>query len=136
MARHVRKGDQVIVTAGNDRGVTGEVLRMVAPDRVVVQGVNVRTKHVKPSQTSPQGGILRREMPIHISNVSPVVDGKPTRVRFMIKPDGSKVRVAVRGGKVLHTLRGPKDKAAPVGRKQPRAARRAAEAEPAKGVKG
>ena len=136
MARHVRKGDQVIVTAGNDRGVTGEVLRMVAPDRVVVQGVNVRAKHLKPSQTSPQGGILRREMPIHISNVSPVVDGKPTRVRFTIKPDGSKVRVAVRGGKVLHTLRGPKDKAAPVARKQAPAARRAAETEPAKGVKG
>ncbi len=135
MARHVRKGDQVIVTAGNDRGVTGEVLRMVAPDRVVVQGVNVRAKHLKPSQTSPQGGILRREMPIHISNVSPVVDGKPTRVRFTIKPDGSKVRVAVRGGKVLHTLRGPKDKA-PVARKPAPAARRAAETEPAKGVKG
>ncbi len=136
MARHVRKGDQVIVTAGNDRGVTGEVLRMVAPDRVVVQGVNVRAKHLKPSQTSPQGGILRREMPIHISNVSPVVDGKPTRVRFTIKPDGSKVRVAVRGGKVLHTLRGPKGKAAPVARKPAPAARRAAETEPAKGVKG
>ncbi len=136
MARHVRKGDQVIVTAGNDRGVTGEVLRMVAPDRVVVQGVNVRAKHVKPSQTAPQGGILRREMPIHISNVSPVVDGKPTRVRFTIKPDGSKVRVAVRGGKVLHTLRGPKEKAATVARKKAPAPRRAAGTEPAKGVKG
>ena len=136
MARHVRKGDQVIVTAGNDRGVTGEVLRMVAPDRVVVQGVNVRAKHLKPSQTSPQGGILRREMPIHISNVSPVVDGKPTRVRFTIKPDGSKVRVAVRGGKVLHTLRGPKGKAAPFAGKPAPAARRAVETEPAKGVKG
>ncbi len=112
MARHVRRGDQVIVTAGNDRGVTGEVLRVVAPDRVVVQGVNVRAKHLKPSQTAPQGGILRREMPIHISNVSPVVDGKPTRVRFLIKPDGSKVRVAIRGGKVLHALRGPRKEAA------------------------
>ena len=137
MPRHILKGDTVIVTAGNDRGATGEVLRVLPKaDRVVVQGINLRAKHLKPSQANPQGGIVRREMPIHISNVSPVVDGKPTRVRFMIKPDGPKVRVAVRGGKVLHTLRGPKDKAAPVGRKQPRAARRAAEAEPAKGVKG
>ncbi len=110
MARHVRKGDQVIVTAGNDRGVTGAVLRVVAPDRVVVQGVNVRAKHLKPSQTAPQGGILRREMPIHISNVSPVVGGKPTRVRFETKKDGSKIRVAVRDGSELHTLHGPRKK--------------------------
>jgi large subunit ribosomal protein L24 len=106
MPRHICKGDTVIVTAGNDRGVTGEVLRVLPDeDRVVVQGVNVRVKHLKPSQKSPQGGLLRREMPIHISNVSPVVDGKPTRVRFESHPDGSKQRVAARGGKVLHTLR-------------------------------
>ncbi|MHC4107705.1 MAG: 50S ribosomal protein L24 [Planctomycetota bacterium] len=106
MPRHIRKGDMVIITAGNDRGVTGEVLRIVSDKRVVVQGVNLRAKHLKPSQASPQGGILRREMPIHISNVSPVVDGKPTRVRFETKPDGTKVRIAVRSGKVLHTLHG------------------------------
>ncbi|MHC5024282.1 MAG: 50S ribosomal protein L24 [Planctomycetota bacterium] len=111
MPRHICKGDTVIVTAGNDRGVTGEVLRVLPQDdRVVVQGVNVRVKHLKPSQKSPQGGLLRREMPIHISNVSPVVDGKPTRVRFDAKPDGSKHRVAVRGGKILHTLRAPRKK--------------------------
>lgn len=106
MARHVRKGDVVIVTAGNDRGVTGEVLRVLTKQgRVVVKGVNVRTKHLKPTQANPQGGVVQREMPIHISNVSPVVDGKPTRVRFVTKKDGAKVRVAVRGGKELHTLR-------------------------------
>jgi large subunit ribosomal protein L24 len=111
MARHIRKGDTVIVTAGNDRGATGEVLRLLTDtDRVVVQGVNVRAKHLKPSRVSPQGGIVRREMPIHISNVSPVVDGKPTRVRFEIRSDGSKVRVAVRGGKELHRLRGARKK--------------------------
>ena len=105
MPRHIRKGDQVIVTAGNDRGATGEVLRVLTKeDRVVVQGVNVRTKHLRPSQANPQGGIVHREMPIHISNVSPLVDGKPSRVRFERKPDGSKVRVAVRNGKTLHTL--------------------------------
>ncbi len=109
MARHICKGDMVIITAGNDRGVTGEVLRVIPKtDRVVVQGVNVRSKHLKPSQASPQGGIIRREMPIHISNVSPVVEGKPTRVRFELRDDGSKARVAVRGGKELHTLHGPR----------------------------
>ncbi len=109
MARHICKGDMVIVTAGNDRGVTGEVMRVIPKvDRVVVQGINVRSKHLKPSQASPQGGIIRREMPIHISNVSPVVDGKPTRVRFETRDDGSKARVAVRGGKDLHILHGPK----------------------------
>lgn len=112
MARHIRKGDNVIVTAGNERGATGEVLRIVSPDRVVVQGVNMRTKTLKPTQQTPQGGLVRREMPIHISNVSPVVDGKPTRVRFETKPDGSKVRVAVRGGKELHVLRSARKKAA------------------------
>ncbi len=109
MARHIRKGDMVIVTAGNDRGVTGEVLRVIPKtDRVVVQGINVRSKHLKPSQASPQGGIVRREMPIHISNVSPVVAGKPTRVRFEVRKDGSTARVAVRGGKDLHLLHGSK----------------------------
>ncbi len=106
MPRHVRKGDTVIVTAGNDKGVTGEVLR-VLPDKntVIVQGVNVRHKTLKPSQQNPQGGIIKKEMPTHISNVSPVVDGKPSRVRFETKKDGSKVRIAVRNGKELHTLR-------------------------------
>ena len=115
MPRHIRKGDAVIVTAGNDKGLTGEVLRVIIGEspgesRVVVQGVNVRSKHLKPTQARPQGGILRSEMPIHMSNVSPVVDGKATRVRFEIGSDGSKTRVAVRNGKTLHTLHGPRDK--------------------------
>lgn len=111
MARHVRKGDMVMVTAGNEKGATGEVMRVLTKSgRVVVQGVNVRVKHLKPSQTNPQGGMVRREMPIHISNVSPLVDGKPTRVRFERRPDGSKARIAVRTGKVLHSLHGPRTK--------------------------
>jgi large subunit ribosomal protein L24 len=109
MAKHVRKGDTVVVTAGNDRGTIGEVLKvMPKEDRVLVQGVNIRTKHVKPTQQSPKGGILRQEMPIHISNVSPSVDGKPSRVRFEMREDGSKVRVAVKGNKELGSIRGPK----------------------------
>jgi large subunit ribosomal protein L24 len=68
----------------------------------------MRVKHLKPTQANPQGGILRREMPIHISNVSPVIEGKPSRVRFETKKDGSKVRVAARNGKELHVLHGPR----------------------------
>jgi len=113
MPVHIRKGDAVMVTAGNDKGTVGTVLRVMSDkDRVLVQGVNIRTKHVKPSQARPQGGLIRREMPIHISNVSPVVDGKPTRVRFPTKPDGTKVRAAARDGKELHTLHGPRASAA------------------------
>jgi large subunit ribosomal protein L24 len=109
MPRHVRKGDQVMVTAGNGRGTVGEVLAVVEDGtRVVVKGVNIRTKHIKPTQQRPQGGVIQQEMPIHASNVSPVVDGKPTRVRFVSKPDGSKVRVAVRGGKELGKVHGPR----------------------------
>jgi large subunit ribosomal protein L24 len=110
MPRHIRKGDNVIITAGNEKGATGEVLRVLPDkDRVVVQGVNIRVKHLRPTQANPKGGILRREMPIHLSNVSPVVDGMPTRVRFETKPDGSKVRVAARNGAELHTLYAPRE---------------------------
>ncbi len=91
-----------MVTAGADKGRTGKILRvLVDEDRVVVEGVNVRTKHARATQSNPQGGVLHREMPIHISNVSPVVGGKPTRVRFQTKDDGSKVRLAARNGEQL-----------------------------------
>lgn len=110
MPRHIRKGDQVIVTSGDHKGQTGEVLEVITKsDRVVVKGINIRTKHVRPTQLNPQGGIVKKEMSIHISNVSPVVDGKPTRVRFETKPDGSKHRIAVRGGKSLGQIRGAKN---------------------------
>jgi large subunit ribosomal protein L24 len=110
MARHVRKGDQVIVTSGSHKGKVGTIMRVESGDkpgqeRVVVKGLNMRTKHLKPTRINPQGGIITREAPIHISNVSPVVDGKATRVRFEVREDGSKVRVAVRGGKELGVVR-------------------------------
>lgn len=110
MARHVRTGDLVMVTSGSHKGKTGTILRVLNGDtaddtRVVIKGLNLRTKHLKPNRLNPQGGIVTREAPIHISNVSPVVDGKPTRVRFVTKPDGSKVRVAARGGKELGVIR-------------------------------
>jgi large subunit ribosomal protein L24 len=106
MARHVCKGDTVIITSGDFKGQTGEILRVdTKHDRVFVKGVNLITKHVKPTRVAPQGGIITREAPLHISKVSPVADGKPTRVRFVKKADGSKVRVAARGGRELSTLR-------------------------------
>ena len=109
MPRHIRKGDTVIVTRGASKGTVGEILRIVDEgERVVVKGANIQTKHLKPTQARPQGTIRKEEGPIHASNVSPVVDGKPTRVRFVTKTDGSKVRVAARGGKELHVLHGPR----------------------------
>lgn len=108
MALHVKQGDLVMVTAGESRGKTGKILRVIpAEKKVYVEGLNVVQRHVKPSQKHPQGGRVEKEMPIHISNVSPVSPstGKPTRVRFQVRNDGSKVRVAVKGGDVLGTLK-------------------------------
>lgn len=110
MARHVRKGDEVIVTAGKDKGRTGKVMRVITDEnRVIVDGINVRRKHVKPTQSNPQGGVVSVAMPIHISNVSPAVkvNGKTvaTRVRFETNEQGEKVRVAVANGQTLSVLK-------------------------------
>ncbi|MBM4108703.1 MAG: 50S ribosomal protein L24 [Phycisphaerae bacterium] len=111
MPAHVRKGDEVIVRSGDHKGKVGTVLH-VDPDSqsVIVKGVNLRTKALKPTRNAPQGGVVTREAPIRMSKVAPVVDGKPTRVRFQTKPDGSKVRVAAGGGQVLGTVHGPRSK--------------------------
>jgi large subunit ribosomal protein L24 len=112
MPAHVRKGDTVMVTSGDHKGRVGEVLRVIPKSgRVVIKGINLRTKHLKPSRLSPQGGIITREQPLPMSKVSPVVDGRPTRVRFVTRPDGSKVRVAARGGKELGVVRAPRKRA-------------------------
>ena len=109
MARHVRKGDTVYIRSGDFKGTVGEILRVNTDDStVIVRGVNLVTKHLKPTQKAPQGGVITREAPIHLSKVSPVVDGKPTRVRFLTKKDGSKVRVAAKGGKELGVVRAGK----------------------------
>lgn len=108
MARHVRQGDLVMAIAGNDRGKTGHVLRVdPKKNQVYVEGMNVRKKHIRPSQKNPQGGRIDKEMPLHLSNVQPVSPstGKPTRVRFETREDGSKVRIAANGGDVLSTVR-------------------------------
>ena len=109
MASHIKAGDNVYVLSGNDKGKTGEVLKVnIKHDTCIVKGVNIRTKHMKPNQQNQQGGIVRVEMPVHVSNVSPCVGGKPTRVRFEVREDGSKARVAARDGSELHVLRSAK----------------------------
>ena len=103
-AAKIRKGDQVVVLSGKDKGKTGEVIRsMPKESRVVVSGVNVHARHCKASQPNPQGGIDRKEAPLHVSNVA-IADpksGKATRVRFEER-DGKKVRVAAKSGELIH----------------------------------
>lgn len=99
----IRKGDKVVVRTGRDKGKVGEVLRVFPEDnRALVQGVNVVRKHQK--QTPGQeGGIVSKEMPIHISNIAlrDPKDGKPTRVGFKTLKDGKKVRFAKSSGEVI-----------------------------------
>lgn len=104
MAAKVKKGDQVIVLTGRNKGTQGEVLQ-VLPDegRVVVRGVNVVKRHTKPTQADPQGGIRTFEAPIQASNVALIDprDGKPTRVGFKVDEHGRKLRYAKRSGETL-----------------------------------
>ena len=99
----IKKGDQVVVLTGKDKGAKGEVLKvMPKTSRVLVQGVNMVTKHKKPSQIAP-GGIQKIELPIHVSNVA-IADpksGKATRVGYKTLKDGKKVRVAQKSGETL-----------------------------------
>lgn len=99
----IKKGDQVVVLTGRDKGAKGEVIK-VLPDvrRVVVQGVNLVTKHQKPTQVSP-GGIQKKELPIHVSNVAfaDPKSGEATRVGYKVLKDGKKVRVAKKSGETI-----------------------------------
>ena len=101
--KRIRKGDNVTVVSGRDKGKSGSVLRVLQDDeRLIVQGVNVVTRHMRASQTQA-GGIVEKESSIHVSNVS-LVDpdsGEPTRVGFRILEDGRKVRYAKRSGEVM-----------------------------------
>jgi large subunit ribosomal protein L24 len=103
-AQKIRKGDKVVVLSGKDKGKTGEVTRSMPKDmKVIVSGVNIAVRHRKPSQTNPQGGLERKEAPLHVSKVA-IADpktGKPTRVRFETAKDGKKVRVAARSGETI-----------------------------------
>jgi large subunit ribosomal protein L24 len=100
----IRSGDRVMVIRGNHKGQEGTVLR-VEPEknRVVIEGINRRKRHMKPSQTNPEGGIVEFEAPLHVSNVM-LVDpstGEPSRVRAQVGTDGARERVGVRSGKVI-----------------------------------
>ena len=103
-AAKIKKGDRVIVLTGKDKGSEGEVVRAMPKDgKIVVSGVNMIARHTKPTQADPEGGIKRREAPIHVSNVA-IKDpktGKPARVGFEVR-DGKKVRVLKGSGEVLN----------------------------------
>ncbi len=98
----IKKGDQVVVLSGDDKGKTGEVVKAMPKEgKVVVQGVNLVKRHTKPSQTTP-GGIITKEAPLHVSNVA-IVDpksGKASKVGYK-EVDGKKVRVARKSGEVI-----------------------------------
>jgi large subunit ribosomal protein L24 len=103
MAAKIRKGDRVVVITGKDKGRSGEVLRVIPKDnRAIVQGVAVVRRHQRQSATQ-EGGIVAKELPIHLSNLALLdpKDGKATRVGFKILSDGRKVRVAKRSGEVI-----------------------------------
>ena len=100
----IRVGDTVVVIAGKDKGKTGEVLQVLAKEeRVIVEGVNMVTKHVKPSQADPEGGIVNKEAPIHVSNVA-YYDSKAkqaVKIGYAFDEDGKKYRINKKTGKAL-----------------------------------
>ena len=99
----IKKGDTVRVIAGDEKGKEGKVLRVDREkNRAIVEGVNLVSKHTKPSAQNPQGGIIKKEAPIHISNLS-LLDpksGEPTRVEYQVK-DGKKVRISKKSKQVV-----------------------------------
>jgi large subunit ribosomal protein L24 len=100
----IKKGDEVVVIAGKDKGVTGKVISADPKnDRVVVEGVNMVKRHTRETNQGPrgakEGGIVTKEGSVHVSNVALIEDGKPTRVGYRTKDDGTKVRVSRRTGK-------------------------------------
>ena len=101
---YIKKGDTVVVLAGEDKGKTGKVLQMLLDkDRAVVEGVNVVSRSTKPSAKQPQGGIVKKEAPIHISNLN-LADpktGKATRIGRKFNEDGKKVRVSKKSGEEI-----------------------------------
>jgi len=103
MSSKIKKGDNVMVMTGKDKGKTGEVLSVLtAKDRLLVRGVNIVKRHTKPSQTAP-GGIIERENAIHISNVALVdpTSNKATKIGFRILEDGRKVRFSKSSSEIL-----------------------------------
>ena len=101
---HINKDDTVIVLTGEDKGKTGKVLKvLVEKNRAIVEGINIVSKSAKPSAKNPQGGIVKQEAPVHISNLS-LIDpksGKPTRISVKKTDDGKKVRIAKKSGEEI-----------------------------------
>lgn len=101
---NIKKGDTVYVNTGNDRGKQGRVLKVLpAKQRAIVEGINIVTKATKPSAKHPQGGLIKMEAPIHISNLN-LIDpksGKPTRVSRRRDEKGNVVRIAVKSGEEI-----------------------------------
>ena len=101
---HIKKGDTVIVISGNNKGSKGRVLEVIRKtDRAIVEGVNIIRKHTKPNAETPQGGIIEKEAPVHISNLM-LVDpktGKPTRVGRKLNDDGKLVRISKKSGEEI-----------------------------------
>ncbi len=99
----VKTGDTVRVIAGDHKGLEGKIVRVLREkNKAIVEGINIISKHVKPSATNPQGGIVKKEAPIHISNLA-IVDPKTneiTKVTFKVE-DGKKVRVSKKSNQVL-----------------------------------
>ena len=109
MGARIRKGDNVVVISGKDKGKTGKVTRvLVEENRVVVQGVNLIKRHTRPTPRNPSGGIVEREQAIHASKVMPVdpKTGKGTRVRFKPLEGGRKIRIAAKSGEEIPAASG------------------------------
>lgn len=100
---HIKKGDTVIVLAGKDKGKTGKVQKVLVEDqRVVVEGINMVSKSAKPSAKNPQGGIVKQEAPIHVSNVSLIDPKSGKATRIAIKREGKNVtRIAKKSGEEI-----------------------------------
>ena len=96
---HIKKGDTVYVNTGSSKGKTGRVLEvLVKEQRAIVEGVNLVSKSTKPNAKSPQGGIIKKEAAIHISNLNPAVGGKPVRVGRKLNAEGKLVRISKKSG--------------------------------------
>jgi large subunit ribosomal protein L24 len=102
---HIKKGDTVFVNAGEDKGKTGRVLEVIVEkQRAIVEGINLVSKHTKPNAKSPQGGILKKEASVHISNlnvVDPKSANKPTRIGRKLNAEGKLVRYAKKSGEEI-----------------------------------
>jgi large subunit ribosomal protein L24 len=101
---HIRRGDNVIIIAGDEKGKTGIVLSVdKVASKAIIEGLNMVTKHTKPSANNPNGGISKKEAPIHVSNIA-LVDpksGKATRIAYKEDKNGKKVRIAKKSGEVI-----------------------------------